>query len=82
MCLVASLTLAPKKETKLQKKVNLEVIKAIVASPLSPLLIQFTKNLDAYIIKLLEIINKIIKDIVLMRRLSPYISLQWNNKVA
>ena len=39
MRLVASLTLALKRETKLWKKANLEVIKAIVASFFPPLLI-------------------------------------------
>ena len=42
--LVASLTLAPKRETKLQKKVNLEVIKAIAASSLpSPISVVYKK---------------------------------------
>ena len=39
MRLVASLTLAPKRETKLWKKADLEVARAIVASSLPPLLV-------------------------------------------
>ena len=75
MHLVASLTLVLKKETKLLKKVNLKVIRAIAASSLPPLLIQFIKDLDAYITKLLKSINKIIKAIVLIYYLLLYISL-------
>ena len=39
MRLVASLTLAPKRETKLWKKANLKAVRAIAASSLPPLLV-------------------------------------------